>query len=400
MSVFNRNSTPPIQEARQGFIQVKGLLLPTSVADQIAEDDALLGEAIMRDAIRDEAEEKLMRDYIASEPDSGTDTGYVAFVPPPAKPKRLIQVFDRNLLDIALKKAKTADRNIKPRLQADLDMANRFDGQRAIPQFRSLPRKMMSLVSRFPNFRHAIEGMTEDFALAAAGSYKRFRVSPVLLNGAPGIGKTCFAQAMAESLGVPFLKISAGGLQHPAQITGSAQYWSNSTSGQIFDILARNDSAVAVLLLDEVDKIRTDGQHNPIPAILDLLEPESSRRFKDESLLIEMDASRLVVLMTSNDKRDIDGAMISRVNTYDVSAPCVNQRLEIIKRIHAGLCAQTRRKLKLDSHAMNDLANCGNADLRAVYRAVRSAFARALLDGEKTVLPKPCDGDRRRKMGF
>lgn len=312
---------------------------------------------------------------------------------------RLIKVFDVEQVENGNARAKRGDSDHRKRILHSLEKAGENDGFRTIPSFKHMPKQMLELTKQFPNFKSIIQGVSEELALNAAASPSDFRVAPLLLDGVPGIGKTAFSLALAESLDVPFYKLGAAGLQHAGQIVGLASSWGNTTTGAIFDLLSKSKSAVAVLLIDEVDKIPRSTEHPVIPALLELLEPASARLFKDESLGLVFDASRLIVLMTSNDKRAIDPALVSRANVFDIQEPDANQRFDIAQGIHNALCKSTKKKLTLDTAAVREMAE-SKIDLRLVHRSVRSAFAQALL--EKSAMVKPTlDGVQfKRRIGF
>ena len=209
---------------------------------------------------------------------------------------RLIKVFSAAEVARGLGRAKTADSDRKAALKAAFERAGEADGLREVPKFKNIGKVVRDLHAKFPNFAAAIDSLAQDLALASAGSAEHFRVDPSLLDGAPGIGKTMFASSLAGLLGVPFLKVSAGGLQHAAQLCGTASHWSNSRPGQVFDLLAEGGSAVGVVLIDEVDKLSDRPEYAVLPVLLELLEVGTSSKFKDESLDLQMDASRLIVL--------------------------------------------------------------------------------------------------------
>lgn len=362
------------------------LLLPFRTADSIRAEQLDIMFAEQSQAEKDREEER----YADPEP--------VEIYPPPVKkPRRkFVQVFDKDTLHEAENKNSTSNRDDKRRISADIASAARFDGMRELPSFRGMSQKMGKLADRFPNFQSVIDGISEDFALTTS---THFCVSPALLDGVPGIGKTAFSQALAAELGVPFLKLGGGSLQHPGQICGLSGVWGNSGTGQIFDLFANNNSAVAILLLDEVDKIPQNNDHPVFPILLDLLEPETSRRFRDESLLVNLDASRLIVLMTSNSKDSIDPALLSRARTFNITDPTQDEKIQIAIRIHAGLVKQTRKKLELNVDAIAQVLGT-NGDLRELSRAIRSGFARAIIDGKKVVSPVVTKSTSKQRIGF
>jgi ATP-dependent Lon protease len=316
-----------------------------------------------------------------------------------ADDRRMIQIFNVDKVLSELKSTELGGHEDKKRMLHDLRMAINDDGRRMIPDFKCANKKLVELASRFPNFVDAINGLTEDIALAAAGSPDRFQVAPILLDGVPGIGKTAFCNALADALGVPFVKVGAATLQNPYQIVGTARHWSNASPGVVFKELAESKSAVVVLLIDEVDKIHNNDSHPVIPALLELLEPESARKFVDQSYMVDLDASRFVVVMTSNQKDRIDTALLSRARIFQIEEPDEDQRRDIANCVHDALRRDTKRKIELNQDAVRTMAE-GDGDLRAIARSVRSAFAKALIGGKKVSVPTVETKPAKQRIGF
>jgi len=316
-----------------------------------------------------------------------------------AADRRMIQIFNVDKVLAELKSTELGGHDDKKRMLHDLRMAHDDGGRRMIPDFKNADKKLAELAIRFPNFVDAINGLTEDIALAAAGSPDRFQVAPILLDGVPGIGKTAFCNALADALGVPFVKVGAATLQNPYQIVGTARHWSNASPGVVFKELAESKSAVVVLLIDEVDKIHNNDSHPVIPALLELLEPESARKFVDQSYMVDLDASRFVVVMTSNQKDRIDTALLSRARIFQIEEPDEDQRRDIANCVHDALRRDTKRKIELDQDAVKAMA-AGGSDLRAITRSVRSAFAKALISGKKVSVPAVETKPAKQRIGF
>ncbi len=317
---------------------------------------------------------------------------------------RQIQVFDQEQVSVALKKVKSGGADSKKLLVTSAEAAWNHEGKRTVPEFKSISKIASDLRSELPNFESAIDTLEEGIALASVLKPSEFRVDPILLDGAPGIGKTMFANCLAEKLGVPFLKIGAAGLQHGAQISGAASTWSNAHAGQIFNLIAENESAVAVVLLDEIDKISgsSASEYGVLPALLELMEAGSARTFKDQSMGLTFDASKLVIICTSNEKAKIDSALLSRCHVAEVSSPDKYQRHQIAMQMHKSLCVKTGKKIDADIDAFAAIAY-QIEDLRLIGRLVRSAFIRAIQQKKKLSVPSfdaKTGGEVKRKMGF
>lgn len=312
---------------------------------------------------------------------------------------RQIKVFDPVQVAAALKKVKAGGSDSKKLLVNGAEAAGRHDGKRVVPNFKSIGKVMRDLRSEFPNFESAIYSLEDGIALASVLKPAEFRVDPILLDGAPGIGKTMFASGLAEKLGVPFLKISAAGLQNGAQICGTASHWSNSHQGQIFELLSANESAVAVVLVDEIDKISGSSsvEYGVLPALLELMEAGSARTFKDQAMGLVFDASKLIIISTSNEKAKIDSALLSRCHVAEVKPPDKYQRQQIAMQMHKSLCVKTGKKIDADIDSFAKITY-QIEDLRLIGRLVKSAFIRAVQQ-KKKVSVLSFDGKEEQKKG-
>lgn len=128
---------------------------------------------------------------------------------------------------------------------------------------------------------------------------------PLLFVGPAGTGKTHFCRVFAQSLNLPFEKISCAGLQ-PADLKGTSIVYNNSCAGVIAQALKRAGSTRAVLLLDEVDKLPAESQF----ALLDLL--DGHRSFYEKHLDCDIDLHQLVPVLTANDLEKVSPILRDR----------------------------------------------------------------------------------------
>lgn len=280
-----------------------------------------------------------------------------------------------------------------------LQNAHANSGNRTLPDAKAAHARLEVAKSRFENLVEPIGRLQTDLILAAAMKPVDFRVTPLLLLGDPGIGKTFLATQLADALGVPTEKISAGGAQGGFQLSGSHSSWTGSRPGMLFSLLADGDSAAPVVVIDEVDKIHNT-QHQVLPVLLDLLDAGSSKQFKDEFFELRFDASRIIFVLTANSIENVPPALLSRVEVFQVPAPEPVQRLRIIQETAELLRSKTKRKIILDESTVELLSERVDIDLRRVTRLIHEAFTRAMQAGEvvaRITVPKQ---DGKHSIGF
>lgn len=298
------------------------------------------------------------------------------------KPARTIQIFCPE----AMEKAAKAVREISSEKRAAgvriLEQASTENGHRTLPDEAQASRNLEAKKLDFENLRQPIERLQTDLVLAQAMPAQDFRIAPILLVGEPGIGKTYLASQLAQALGVPTEKMSAGGAQAAFQLSGSHRTWLSANPGLVAALLALSASAAPVIVIDEVDKIHED-RHAFLPVLLDLLDAGTAKQFRDEYFEMEIDASRIIFVLTANSIDKVPPPLLSRVEVFHVPAPQPEQRLRIIQKTMAELSEKTGREIAFSPDAAERLADRMNVDLRQLYRLARASFSAALQAGDK-----------------
>ena len=190
-----------------------------------------------------------------------------------------------------------------------------------------------------PNFSEVLEtNVLPSLAIAAAGG--RVRPAPALLLGAPGVGKSYFADSLARYLGIASLKVDMAAQIHGAALVGSSAFWSNSAPGELFKLLAfgspgQRPSADPLVFLDELDKVNSDSlRYDPMAGLYSLLEVESARRFEDQSMTgIGLDASHVRWLLAGNSARNLPAPILSRVHVFEIPELTTAQKHHLFARI-------------------------------------------------------------------
>ena len=287
-----------------------------------------------------------------------------------------------------------------------LDRAARDDGWRTLPWagLGAAADPFAGFGTEYTNFAEVIEHLRTLWICASqAREPANSHIDPILLIGPSGVGKTHFAAALAERIGVRMSVFSAGSAQDAMQLCGSDARWSNSRTGLVFDALAIGDSAAPALILDEVDKFGNgDGSDTPVNTLLDLLEPDSARRYRDMSLQLNMDASKLIVICTANERELISRPLLSRLTEFHIRPPSAEQCRAIVTGHFGRLCEThyCRDDIELDQASVDRAAET-NLDTRELLRMLRAGFARSLADDTSRVILAPARLDLvRRKIGF
>lgn len=309
-----------------------------------------------------------------------------------------ISIFTQDELAKSLASVKHQEPERVQRVRSVLKSAGDNGGCRGRPveDIATVVRIIAELNERFPNFSAAIEFLEASLALSLDDP--EYVIPPLLVHGEPGIGKTTFAMAVAESLGVPFDLVSAGSLQGGFDLCGTSQHWSNAHAGRVVRLLAEGDSASPVFLIDEVDKIGGDDRYSAVNALLDLLEPRTARRYRDEALQLQFDASRLITIMTANELRSVPLPLQSRAQVVEIRPPNAGQRLEIVR----ALVDRYAGEQELDETVVRRIATSG--DLRKVQQLVRKAAGLCRARGDQTVFLTVLEGsdktERKGRVGF
>ncbi|MDE2599717.1 MAG: AAA family ATPase [Rhodocyclaceae bacterium] len=319
----------------------------------------------------------------------------------PRRPKlHQVRVFATDALEDAKRKFDVMDEGQQKYAKAVLDDASKHSGFRALPRIRPALKRLEASQAQFANLREPIEKLRIDLTLAKAMRPVDFHIRPILLAGPPGIGKTHFARQLADALGVSMTQWSAGSAQSAFQLTGSDSSWRQGKPGLILEAMARSDTASPVFVLDEVDKIGKDMNYPVLPVFLDLLERNTARTFEDTFFALPFDASRIIYVLTANDLSQVPEPVLSRVEVFDIPPPEPAQRLQIIQAEVGRLQRATKKRIALDVHAAEALADRTDLDLRQTHRLVVDAFATALAIRKDIATPKVPPRAGRASIGF
>ena len=203
--------------------------------------------------------------------------------------------------------------------------------------------------------------------------------------GAPGVGKTSLGKSIANALGRKYQRISLGGISDEAHFRGHRKTYIGAQTGRIMDALKRSKSNNPVIVLDEIDKMGRDWRGDPESALLEILDPEQNKTFRDHYLEVDFDLSNVLFIATAN-SLNLSNALKDRMEIIEIPGYSMDEKVRIAREHLIARAAHDTgwdiNNIVIDDDAIRHIVQNYTSEqgVRELQREITAILRRALLE--------------------
>ncbi len=221
------------------------------------------------------------------------------------------------------------------------------------------------------------------------------------LYGPPGVGKTSIAASLARAMKRKYVRVSLGGVRDEADIRGHRKTYVGAMPGRIINALSQAGVKNPLILLDEIDKMANDGRGDPASAMLEVLDPEQNKFFRDHFVELPFDLSDCIFIATANTLDTVPRPLIDRMEIIELHTYTKSQKMNIAKNHliprqlkRHGL---NKRMLRIPDATLSEIIDCytresGVRNLERELGALCRKVAKTIIEtGAAHITAKPED---------
>ncbi len=217
----------------------------------------------------------------------------------------------------------------------------------------------------------------------------------ICLYGPPGVGKTSIASSLARAMNRTYVRVSLGGVRDEADIRGHRKTYVGAMPGRIINAVTQAKVKNPLVLLDEIDKMASDGRGDPASAMLEVLDPEQNKFFRDHFVELPFDLSDCIFIATANTLDRVPRPLLDRMEVIELQTYTKSEKMAIAKNHlypkqikRHGL---NKRTLRLTDSALGEIIDgytreSGVRNLEREIAAVCRKAAKRIVEGEVTRL--------------
>lgn len=205
----------------------------------------------------------------------------------------------------------------------------------------------------------------------------------ICLIGPPGVGKTSVAASIARAMKRKYVRVSLGGVRDESDIRGHRKTYIGSMPGRIINALTQVGVNNPLILLDEIDKLTRDAHGDPSSALLEVLDPEQNKYFRDHFIEMPFDLSECLFIATANTLDSIPKPLIDRMEVIELQSYTKAEKISIA---HNHLIPKqlkkhglSRRTLRITDGALTEIIDhyTREAGVRNLERSIAALCRKA-----------------------
>lgn len=213
----------------------------------------------------------------------------------------------------------------------------------------------------------------------------------ICLVGPPGTGKTSVASSIARSMKRKYVRVSLGGIRDESDIRGHRKTYIGAMPGRITNALIQAKVNNPLILLDEIDKMTSNAQGDPASALLEVLDAEQNKSFRDHFVELPFDLSDCLFICTANTLSTIPRPLLDRMEVIELKIYTRNEKLSIARHHLIDKQAKrhglTKRTFKMTDEAIFEIIDyyTREAGVRNLERTIADLCrkaARRIVEGE------------------